>query len=206
LTKINKPFYYEKIAKEITNYILDDLELGIKEDQYQFEWPYKDIKLYNNEEYINFYFGIERIKSEDWQGEDIYASAGVDMCDFPSVEIYFKFKERSWIKNHQYRYEQIMTVVSHELHHLTQEIKEDTFNPSTDTVFKYFMNQYEAEAFFIGFTAESDYTGREREDCMRDFLNNFNKSGAISLEEVEKIIVKWNEAGVKLVKGVNNES
>lgn len=202
---MKKEFYYNELSEEIANYLLENLSMGIKEDQFQFDWPYEDIKLYNNERYINFYQEIERIPASLWQGNDIFASAGIDMCDLPSIEFNFKYLERKWIKNHDYKFSNIISVIAHELHHLTQEIKEDTFQLQ-NTAYHYFTNPYETEAFYIGFLAESNYSNMTIEQCMENYLNHFVKSESITKKEMKKILVKWNTAGVKLLKGVNNES
>mgnify|MGYP003341981188 CR=1 FL=1 len=55
---MKKEFYYNDLSEEIANYLLENLSIGIKEDQFQFDWPYEDIKLYNDEKYINFYHFI----------------------------------------------------------------------------------------------------------------------------------------------------
>ena len=209
----NKNFYYNKLTHTITKDILDGLSSGISFEQLHYYWPYKSIRIVDNEEYLNFTYQVSRIKKESWKGDDIRGSSGPDHCGYPHIELEFLYKERAWIKNHKYKEWMIANVVAHELHHIAQNIQHFNIHEIEDIprhmrenpYVKYFLNPYEVEAYQIGFRAESNISGKSIEQCIERFLSNYLKSKIISNEEYNAIFVNWLNVDVKLVE-VNNES
>ena len=53
---------------------------------------------------------------------------------------------------------------------------------------------------------ESDQNKEPIENCIKRYLDNFLNANAINKKEYEKILVKWLNTEIKLLKGVNNES
>ena len=94
----NKDFYYNELTHKITNEVLEGLNAGINFEQLHYCWPYKKIKLVDNEEYLNFTYHVSRIKKDMWKGNDIRGSSGPDYCGYPHIELEFLYKERKWIK------------------------------------------------------------------------------------------------------------
>lgn len=201
-------FYYNDLTNKITTEILEGISSGINFEHLHYYWPYKKIKLVNEEEYLNLTYHIERIKKQDWKGNDIRGSSGPDYCGYPHITIEFIYKERKWIKNHDFKERLIANVVAHELHHIAQNI--ESFNQHgceniprhmrENPYVKYFLNPYEIEAYQIGFRAESDYSGDTIEKCIERYLSHYKLSKIISQKEYEFIFVKWLNAEVKLVE------
>ena len=206
-TKINESdFYYNNIASQITNDILENLELGIKYDQSQYEWPY-DLLIDEEDDtrYFNFTFGIDRIPVEHFIKNDIIATSGLDECCMPHIKINMLLQKRKWIKKHDYVYSQIVGVVAHELHHLTQDF--NLVNMIPESIVDYFLNPIEIEAFHVGFRAEADNSNKTIKECIENYLINFLNDERINKKEYENILVKWLNPEIKLLKGViNNES
>ena len=207
-TPINKKdFYYNKLASKISNDIFDNLNDGIKWDQTQYEWPY-DLKIDKEEDfrYLNFSYAVERIPKKDFIKNDIIGSSGLDEICMPHIKIHMLMQKGKWIKNHDYEYSQVIGVIAHELHHLTQDFElVDYVMP--DTIIDYFLNPIEIEAFHVGFRAESSQSGKSIEECIRKYLDNFLSDDRITKKEYENIVVKWLKPEIKLLKGViNNES
>ena len=199
--KINeKDFYYNNLTHEITEYILENLSLSINYDQTQYHWPY-NLKIDDEEEYLNFTWSVYRIPSIHFIKNDIIGSSGLDSCCLPHIDIKMMMKERKWLKNHDYEYAKIAGVVAHELHHLTQDfslsIKPEEYSP----IANYFLSPIEIEAFHIGFRAEADIASKTIDACIRKYLDNFLKK-SITMKEYEKIRVKWLNPEIKLLKGV----
>ena len=199
--KINeKNFYYNDLTKEITDYILENLDLSINYDQNQYHWPY-NLKIDDEEEYLNFTYSVCRIPSIHFVKDDIIGSSGLDSCYLPHIDIKMLLQERKWLKNHKYKYAEIAGVVAHELHHLTQNfdiaIRPKKYSP----IVNYFLNPIEIEAFHIGFRAEADISDKTIDACIRKYLDNFLKK-RITMKEYEKIRVKWLNPKIKLLKGV----
>ena len=207
-TPINElSFYYNKLAETIANDILDNLELGIKIDETQYEWPYELLidKEDEDTKYFNFTFGIDRIPSKHFIKNDVVATSGLDECCMPHIKMQFMLQENKWIKKHDYTYSQIIGVVAHELHHLSQDF--DLVDFTAGNITEYFLNPIEIEAFHIGFRAEADNSNKSIKECIESYLNNFLDDERITTEDYKKIIVKWLKPEIKLLKGVNgNES
>ena len=206
-TPINElSFYYNKLSSEIANDIFNNLNDGIKWDQTQYEWPY-DLLIDKEEDfrYLNFTYSVERIPTKDFIKNDIVGSSGLDEACMPHVKIHMLMQERKWIKNYDYVYSQVIGVIAHELHHLTQDFELVDYKMSNNIV-DYFLNPIEVEAFHVGFRAESNQNSEPIEDCIKRYLSNFLSDNRINQEEYEKIFVKWLKPKIKLLKGVNNES
>ena len=200
-----KDFYYNNLVHQITEDILENLSLSINYDQTQYVWPY-DIKIDDEEEYINFTYSVSRIPTNQFIKNDIIGSSGLDECCLPHIKIQMLTQERKWIKNHNYKYSEIANVVAHELHHLTQDFSLVDYNFG-ETIVDYFLNPIEIEAFHIGFRAESCLSSKSIEDCIRYYLNFYLNDNRITDKEYEKILVNWLNPEIKLLKGViNNES
>ena len=114
-------------------------------------------------------------------------------------------QERKWIKNYDYDYAQVIGVIAHELHHLTQDFELSDYS-TPENIVDYFLNPIEVEAFHIGFRAESNQNLEPIENCIKRYLDNFLKDNRITKKEYENIVVKWLKPEIKLLKGVNNES
>ena len=199
-------FYYNELSDKIADDIFSNLSDGIKWDQTQYEWPY-DLIIEKEEDlrYLNFTFSVERISKKDFIKNDIIASSGLDEACMPHIKVHMLMEERKWIKNHDYDYAQVMGVISHELHHLTQDFELIDYD-IPNNIIDYFLNPIEIEAFHIGFRAESDQNLEPIENSIKRYLDNFLKDDRINKEEYEKILVKWLKPEIKLLKGVNNES
>lgn len=206
-TPINElSFYYNKLAREITDDIFNNLNDGIKWDQTQYEWPY-DLLIDKEEDfrYLNFTYSVERISKKYFIKNDIVGSSGLDEACMPHIKIHMLMQERKWIKNYDYGYAQIIGVIAHELHHLAQDFESADYK-MPDNIVDYFLNPIEVEAFHIGFRAESNENLESIANCIKRYLNNFLNDNRINQEEYEKIFVKWLKPEIKLLKGVNNES
>ena len=204
----NKDFYYNELTHKITDEIIQGLHAGINFEQLHYHWPYKKIKLVDDEEYFNLTYHVSRIKKDKWKGNDIRGSSGPDYCGYPHIELEFIYKERKWIKSHDFKFSSIINVVAHELHHIAQNIQHLNMHGIEDIprhmrenpYVKYFLNPYEIEAFKIGFRAESDVTGKTINECIELYLENYLQSNLINKKEFEAICVNWLNTEVKLVE------
>jgi hypothetical protein len=201
-------FYYNDLTHTVTNDILQGLNCGINLEQLHYYWPYKKIKLVNEEEYFNLTYHVSRIKKDKWKGNDIRGSSGPDYCGYPHIELEFLYKERKWIKNHDYKFGSVINIVAHELHHIAQNIQHFSIHGIEDIprhmrenpYVKYFLNPYEVEAYHVGFRAESAMTGKAILTCIENFLENYLKINLINKKEFDIICVNWLNVEVKLVE------
>jgi hypothetical protein len=198
-----KTFYYNELSRQITNDIFDNLKLGIKYDQTQYDWPY-DLSIDDEEDtdYFNFTFWVDKIPKEHFIKNDIMATSGPDEYCMPHIKIQMLLEKRKWIKKHDYTYAQIIGVVAHELHHLTQNFSLSNYNPTSGDYADYFLDPIEIEAFHIGFRAESDHSNKTIEECIKNYLNDFLEDDRITRKQYENIIVKWLNPKILLLKGV----
>ncbi len=202
---INEPhFYYKDLVLEITDDILENLSLSINYDQRQYYWPY-DMKIDDEEEYLNFTYNVDRYSNQSFSKDDIFATSGLDECCLPHVKMNMIIRKNKWMKKHTYKYAGIANVVAHELHHLTQDFDLVDYKPG-EKLIDYFLNPIEIEAFHIGFRAEADLSGKSIERCIRLYLDNYLNDNRINKKEYESIFVKWLNPAIKLLKGVSNES
>jgi hypothetical protein len=207
-TQINEScFYYNKLAARITDDIFENLNYGIKWDQTQYDWPYNlIIDKEEDIQYINFTYSVDRVPSDEFIKNDIVGSSGLDEICMPHVKIHMLMEARKWIKSHFYDYAQVIGVIAHELHHLTQDFELVDYK-RPENIVDYFLNPIEIEAFHIGFRAESSHSNKTIEECIKKYLNNFLNDDRITKKEYENIFVKWLKPEIKLLKGViNNES
>ena len=206
-TPINENnFYYNELATIITDDIFENLNCGIKYDNTQYEWPYDlSIDKEENLRYMNFTYSVDRIPSHEFTKNDIVGSSGLDEICIPHVKIHMLMEARKWIKGHYYNFAQVIGVIAHELHHLTQDFELADYKTPENLV-EYFLNPVEIEAFHIGFRAESSQSNKTIEECIRKYLDNFLNDDRITKKEYENIVVKWLKPEIKLLKGVNNES
>jgi hypothetical protein len=200
-TLINKQdFYYNELVHEITDDIIENLLLSIRYDQKQYHWPY-NLKIDDEEEYLNFTYSTRRILSKNFIKNDITGSSGLDECCLPHVKIQMLLQERKWMRNHDYKYSQIAGVVAHELHHLTQDFSLVNYSFG-ESIVEYFLNPIEIEAFHVGFRAEANLSSVAIEDCIKRYLGNYLNDKRITKKEYEKILVNWLNPEIKLLKGV----
>jgi hypothetical protein len=189
--------------------VLEGLWAGISFEELHYYWPYKKIRLTEGEEYLNFTYNVNRIKKDNWKGNDIRGSSGPDYCGYPHITLEFMYKARKWIKTHDYEESIVGNVIAHELHHLAQNIRNINNLETIESIprhmrenpyVKYFLNPYEIEAYQVGFRAESDISGRTVGQCIDRFLENYRKLELINRKEYNAICVNWINNEVKLVE------
>ena len=158
--------------------------------------------------------------SQEWSKEtlnslDTFTKTQKNPSDYSKVINDFVTQQTQSSPKHIAEFAEIANVVAHELHHLTQDIAyfsiegiEDKPRHMRENPYvKYFLMPAEIEAYHIGFRAEADISGRSIEQCIKKYLDNHYNANNLNKNEYEKILVKWLNPEIKLLKGViNNES
>jgi hypothetical protein len=176
----NKDFFYEEISKSIADQIIHLMSRGI--DQFlEYEvWEY-DIDIADCEyekPIIKWVFNVSRVPHDVFavsgRDYDVVATAGYDECGELSIYLTVLLKKGAWIKKAKLDYAEIVGVVAHEIHHITQNEKPiltaqydgDDDHPDM----QYFLEPSEVEAFQIGFRAQCSISGEDMRTAMLSYL------------------------------------
>lgn len=194
----DKNFYYKEISEHIANSIVSLMSEGHDMMLDYILWEYEDIEIID-EDYekplIKWVFNIGRVPAGTFDSSgrdyDITASAGYDECGELSVYINFLVKKGMWIKKLKIDYPELVGVIAHEIHHITQNEKDiltagyDGDDDNADV--QYFLDPSEIEAFHVGFRAQCALSGEDMREAMLSYL----KYRELSHDQVENIINEW---------------
>lgn len=199
----NKDFFYN----DETNFSIEIIESAIKNNklkkireyiiwQYnvspEIKKEYEDLSLYF---ILNVNFKIRNNFPFDF---DITGFMQVNSNSESSINITILSKTRNILTKSFDKIKPVLAnTISHEIHHLTQsgalsscqEYKHG--RTSYDNKFEYFSDIYEVPAFVIGFRAESNYSNKNVEDCMYDYLSNYLSSNRITEGELKSVLDRW---------------
>lgn len=200
IKKINpfdRNFFYKEEAEEIADCILSLLSQGTSEFEDYIHWRY-DCPILNDSNIIIWSFNILKDDSDfiKQYKYDIWATAGANESDEPSIHVTIILPKRQWIKNQKIKREALIGVISHEIHHIAQNnfddvdnsnfLYENSFVNPTKKIL-YLISDIEIEAFNIGARAESFYSGKDEAEIMMNYLICLN----INDSDAKKIINIW---------------
>lgn len=190
----SKDFFYQPLARQIADEIWASLSNGDKDHYSDHHWLY-ETRIHNNSKWVIVTYQIARYEDIEYD-YDIWASAGPNENDEPSVNFTFIMQKGKHIKKHKIPYAELYATVAHELHHVAQNINEKgeaflarirgQLDPGKKLT--YFLCPVEVEAFHIGLRAESHFTGEDFETIMRRYLRNYVE---LTAENVNQIINAW---------------
>ena len=190
-------FYYNRLTEEIAQ----DIELclceGIKsKDVYRY-WEYP-IEILDKSQAVYVKWQVIRSKNMKQQW-DLYGFAGPNESYEPSIEIIIFLKPGIWQSKANIDGGSLRNVISHELHHLAQNIETD---PPKDC-YEYFVCEHEAEAFRMGFRAQSNFSGIPESTLMERYLQPRVDNGELSIRQIDKIMDRWLNVDWRLVNARN---
>ena len=189
---LDENFFYSDMAEGITESILMLNQQSIKSFENYSEWLY-DVSISEDDaKFINWTMNVVR-SSELSVSYDIIGSAGRDETDEPSIDITIVLPEKVHQNKIKIKYDELFEVVAHELHHLAQNIDNNSFSRETGEKgrLNYLLDPFEIEAFHIGIRAQSALTGRSFDKIAREYITKSSAGAGISLEDIERVINTW---------------
>ena len=117
--------------------------------------------------------------------------AGRDYFDEPSIGITIVLPKGRHQRKVSIDRAELFDVVSHELHHLAQNIENNTYSrrSSEKGRLSYFLDPFEIEAFHIGIRAHSSLTGKSFREVALAYLKKTWPDAAV--EQIERVINAW---------------
>ena len=190
----DKNFFYQDAAESVVDSIISLFNQGIKDFESYDIWPY-DIAISSEAEdyrHFNWRYDVCRAESDDVDFVyDFFGLAGRDCYDEPSINITIVLPKRKHQKKVVINRAELFDVVTHEMHHLAQNIENNSFDrrPKEDGKLSYFLDPFEIEAFHVGIRAHSALSGRSFDDIAREYITKSWAEG--TLKEIEKVIKAW---------------
>ncbi len=191
----DKNFFYQDAAEPIVDSILSLMSQGIKDFESYDHWPY-DISISDAEDdhrHFNWSFSVCRARDEFVNDlvYDIVGSAGKDCFDEPSIAIAIVIPSGKHQKKINVNRNELFDVVSHELHHIAQNIDSNVYQKNTIETgrLSYFLDPFEIEAFHIGTRAQARLTGESFFDIANKYLQKAWPEGTSN--EIERVIKAW---------------
>jgi len=176
----DKNFFYEEISRSVSDQIIDLVSMGIGMFLEYEVWEY-DIDIAENEydePIIKWVYNVTRVPhhvfEESKREYDLTATAGYDECGELSIYINLIIKKGAWLKKVEIAYPELLGVIAHEIHHLTQNDKailHATYegDDNNETI-QYLLEPAEIEAFHIGFRAQCAISGEDMRTAMLAYL------------------------------------
>jgi len=189
---LDKNFFYREMAEEITESILELNHLSIKRFENYAQWLY-DISISEDDvKFINWTMSVVRSDNLD-ADYDIVGSAGRDETDEPAIDIIIVLPKNAHQKKTKIKYAELFEVVAHELHHLAQNIENNTLNRATEEKgrLSYLLDPFEIEAFHIGIRAQSALTGESFNNIARNYITKSSKGINMTSSDIERVIHAW---------------
>jgi len=194
----DKSFFYQEVANDIVNSILMLMNDGIKDYESYSLWNY-NIPISDVEEkytHFNWYFSISRMNKTEFpwlRKYDILGSAGRDYFDEPSIDVNIILEKGCHQKKIEIEHAELYDVVSHELHHIAQNIDNNHYSYLTKEKGKlaYLLDPYEIEAFHIGIRAQSNLSGKTFEEIAKNYIQLTWPFGTET--DILRIIKAWKE-------------
>ena len=186
-------FFYNDLTEQIAKDIEICLAEGVKKKDFYRFWPYA-AEILDDQRSVYVKWSVVRSDTmkQKW---DLYGFAGPNESHEPSIEIMVLLKKGIWQKSTNIDGGALRNVIAHELHHLAQNI--DTGPPKDP--FDYFTSTHEAEAFRLGFRAQSHYSDISEHQLMIDYLKPRVECGELTDLQMNKIINVWNNVDWRLV-------
>ena len=193
----NKNFFYEEISRDIANQIIHLMSKGIDQFMEYEVWEY-DIDIADSEyekPIIKWVFNVSRVPhdvfAESGREYDIVATAGYDECGELSIYLTVLLKKGAWIKKAKLDYAELIGVIAHEIHHITQNEKSiltDGYEGDDENQdMQYFLDPSEIEAFHIGFRAQCAISGEDMKTAMLAYL----AYRELNQKQLNEIVETW---------------
>jgi len=176
----DKTFFYEEISRSIADQIIHLASKGIDMFLEYEVWEY-DIDIAENEyekPIIKWVYNVARVPAEVFEESrrsyDLTATAGYDECGELSIYIHLLIKKGAWLKKVEISYAELVGVIAHEIHHITQNDKDilrAAYQGDEDNkVMQYLLEPAEIEAFHMGFRAQCAISGEDMKTAMLAYL------------------------------------
>ena len=193
----NKDFFYEEISKGIADQIVHLMLRGIDQFMEYEVWEY-DIDIADSEyekPIIKWVFNVSRVPHDVFEASgreyDIVATAGYDECGELSIYLTVLLKKGAWIKKAKLDYAELVGVIAHEIHHITQNEKSiltDGYEGDDENQdMQYFLDPSEIEAFHVGFRAQCAISGEDMKTAMLAYLTYRE----LNQKQLNRIVEAW---------------
>tara|TARA_R110001592_G_scaffold123321_6_gene331118 strand:+ start:87 stop:707 length:621 start_codon:yes stop_codon:yes gene_type:complete len=185
-------FFYQESAEDIVDSIIDLFEQGVTNFESYEQWPYTK-KIVDEDEdvhHFNWYLDVARSDSKDFV-YSLFGLAGRDFCDEPSITVTIVLPKGKHQKSVKLKRHELFDVVSHELHHLAQNIENNHQERKSDYSGKlsYLMDPYEIEAFHIGIRAHSALSDKSFEEIAEDYIRSTWSKG--TQDQIITVVQAW---------------
>ena len=176
----DEKFFYEEISRSVAEQIICLASKGIDMFLEYEVWEY-DIDIAENEyekPIIKWVYNVARVPAKVFEKSgreyDLTAPAGYDECGELSIYINLILKKGAWLKKVEIDYAELVGVIAHEMHHITQNDKDilrAAYQGDDDNeVMQYLLEPAEIEAFHIGFRAQCAISGEDMRTAMLAYL------------------------------------
>jgi hypothetical protein len=193
----DEKFFYEEISRAIADQITHLASKGIDMFLEYEVWEY-DIDIAENEyekPIIKWVYSVARVPAEVFamsgREYDLTATAGYDECGELSVYINLILKKGAWIKKVLMSYAELVGVIAHEIHHITQNDKDilhaEYEGKHNNEDMKYLLEPAEIEAFHIGFRAQCAISGEDMQTAMLAYL----AYRELNSEQLDEVVNAW---------------
>jgi len=199
-------FFYQENAAVIVDSIIELFESGIKSFESYDQWQY-DVPISSLEEsytHFNWYFEVSRAVVSDITFEySFFGLAGRDYFDEPSITITIVIPKGKHQKKIKIDRAELFDVVAHELHHLAQNMENNSYDRSLkhtgeNASLSYLLDPYEIEAFHIGIRAQSQLSGKSFELIASSYIKEAWKE--TTQEHIDLIINAWKTTSFPVFK------
>ena len=199
-------FFYQENAAVIVDSIIELFESGIKSfesyDQWQYDVPSSSLE--ESYTHFNWYFEVSRAVVSDITFEySFFGLAGRDYFDEPSITITIVIPKGKHQKKIKIDRAELFDVVAHELHHLAQNMENNSYDRSLkhtgeNASLSYLLDPYEIEAFHIGIRAQSQLSGKSFELIASSYIKEAWKE--TTQEHIDLIINAWKTTSFPVFK------
>ena len=189
----DKGFFYQGIAEPIVDRIFCLMNENVKDFEDYSPWIYETSISNDDEDYnhFNWRMKVVRSNSKDFN-YSFYGLAGRDYCDEPSITITIVLPKGKHQKSIKLSRPELYDVVSHELHHLAQNMESNHYTrdwEESNASLAYLLDPYEIEAFHIGIRAQSALSGKCFNDVAKEYIRSIGYK--VTEEQIDIIVSKW---------------
>ena len=189
----DKEFFYQEVAEPIVNKILSLMKEGVKDFESYASWIYTNPISSEEENFSHFNWRMKIVRSDSKDfNYSFFGLAGRDYCDEPSISITIVLPKGKHQKSIKLRRPELYDVVSHELHHLAQNMESNHYArdwEESNASLAYLLDPYEIEAFHIGIRAQSALSGRCFDDIAKGYIRSIGYK--VTEEQIDMIVSKW---------------
>ena len=197
----DEKFFYEEISRSVAEQIICLASKGIDMFLEYEVWEY-DIDIAENEyekPIIKWVYNVARVPAkvfeESGRSYDLTATAGYDECGELSIYINLVLKKGAWLKKVEIDYAELVGVIAHEIHHITQNDKDILRVPyqgdDDNKVIQYLLEPAEIEAFHIGFRAQCAISGEDMKTAMLAYL----AYRELNSKQLDEVVNAWSNGG-----------